>query len=89
VTPKGVTIEVPSMQIAIHLISILFMCAVFQLGGMISERSDEWSVSLASDAGGYQALRKSFLLSGKIIQIAALIWVLMNVVALMAVVPHF
>lgn len=76
------------MQIAIHIITILFMCAVFQLGGMISQRSDEWSVSIASDAGSYQALRKSFLLTGKIIQLFALIWAVMNVATLMAVVPH-
>jgi hypothetical protein len=76
------------MQIAIHLITILLLCAVFQLGSMISQRSDEWSVAIDPESGHYQTLRKSFLLSGKIIQIGALIWVLMNVVALISVLPR-
>ena len=76
------------MQIIIHLIAILSLCAVFQLGSMISQRSDEWSIAIDPESGHYQTLRKSFLLSGKIIQISALIWALMNVVTLISMLPR-
>jgi hypothetical protein len=76
------------MQIAIHLFTILLLCAVFQLGSMISQRSDEWSVAVDPDPGHYQTLRKSFFLSGKIIQGAALIWVVVNIVPLLPLIPR-
>ncbi|MGC8550029.1 MAG: hypothetical protein ACP5M4_10040 [Acidobacteriaceae bacterium] len=76
------------MQIAIHLFTIFLLCAVFQLGSMISQRSDEWSIAIDPESGHYQALRKSFLLSGKIIQLGAFIWALMNVIALLPLLPR-
>lgn len=76
------------MQIAIHLITILLLCAVFQLGTMISQRSDEWSVAIDPQSGHYQTLRKSFFLSGKIIQLGALIWAIVNLLALLPLLPR-
>ena len=71
------------MQFAIHLLSIVLMCAVFQLGGMISRRSEEWSLAIEPDAHQSAGLRKSFFLSGKFVQVAAVIWALMNFMAIM------
>lgn len=76
------------MQVAITIVSMLLLCAVFLLGSLISERSEEWSLSIDPDAGSSQALRKSFLLGGKIIQLGAVIWAVMNVVALLHSVPR-
>lgn len=76
------------MQIAITVVSILFLCAVFLLGSLISERSDEWSVAIDPDSGHNGTLRKSFYLSGKIVQAAALIWAVMNVLALLHSAPR-
>lgn len=76
------------MQIAITIVSILLLCAVFLVGSLISERSEEWSVSLDPDAGSSEVLRKSFFLSGKIIQLGAVIWAVMNVLALLHSAPR-
>jgi hypothetical protein len=76
------------MQIAVYALCFLLLCAVFELGSMISQRSDEWSVAIDPEAGHYQTLRKSFFLSGKIIQAAAVLWAVMNFVALMHAIPH-
>ena len=76
------------MQIAVHLMTILLLCAVFQLGTMISQRSDEWSVAIDPESGHYQTLRKSFFLSGKIVQLGALIWAIVNLLSLLPLVPR-
>lgn len=76
------------MQIAIHLMTILLLCAVFQLGSMISQRSDEWSIAIDPESGHYQTLRKSFFLSGKIIQLGALIWAIVSLLPLLPLVPR-
>ena len=76
------------MQIAITIVSILLLCAVFLLGSLISERSEEWSMSIDPDTGSSQALRKSFFLSGKIIQLGAVVWAVMNIVTLLHSVPR-
>ena len=76
------------MQIAIHLFTIILLCAVFELGSMISQRSDEWSIAIDPESGHCQTLRKSFLLSGKIIQFGAFIWALMNVITLLPLLPR-
>lgn len=70
------------MQIAIHVVAIFLLFAIFQLGSFIAQHSDEWSVAIDPESGHYQTLRKSFLLSGKIIQIGAMVWALVNVIAL-------
>lgn len=77
------------MQTVFHVLCILLMWAVFQLGSMISHRSEEWSLSTAMSIGDYQLLRKTFFLGGKIIQLAALAWVAVNILALMPVRPGF
>ncbi len=76
------------MQLAIHLVTILLLCAVFQLGSMISQRSDEWSIAIDPESGHYQTLRKSFLLSGKIIQLGAFVWALTTVIAMLPLLPR-
>lgn len=76
------------MQVAIHLFTILLLCAVFLLGSMISQRSDEWSMAVDPAPGHYQTLRKSFFLSGKIIQGAALIWAVINILPLLPLLPR-
>jgi hypothetical protein len=76
------------MQTVVHILSILLLWAVFQLGSMIAQRSEEWSLSLAMGGGDYQVLRKSFLVGGKIIQLAALVWVVMNLRAIVPMLQH-
>lgn len=76
------------MQIAITAVTILLLCAVFLVGSLISERSEEWSVAIDPELEYSAALRKSFYLGGKFIQVGALIWAVMNVLALLHAAPR-
>lgn len=76
------------MQIAITVVSVLLLCAVFLVGSLISERSEEWSVALDGDSSSSRALCKSFFLGGKIIQVGAVIWAVMNVLTLLHSAPR-
>lgn len=76
------------MEIAITVVSILLLCAVFLLGSLISQRSSEWSMALDAESGHSEPLRKSFYLGGKIIQASALIWAVMNVITLLHSAPR-
>ena len=76
------------MQIAIPVFSIVLLLAVFELGHMISERSGEWSMSLNPDSGSSEALRKSFWFSGKIIQVMAVAWTVVNIMTIVHALPH-
>lgn len=71
------------MQVAIQVVSILLLVPVFQLGSMISKRSQEWSLAIESNPGESRILRKSFFLSGKFMQVASVIWSLILFVAIM------
>lgn len=76
------------MQTVVHIVSILLLWAVFQLGSMISQRSEEWSLGFALSGLDYEVVRKSFYASGKIIQLAALVWVGVNLMAIWPVLQH-
>lgn len=77
------------MQIIIPIFSIVLLLAVFELGHMIADRSGEWSMSLNPESGSSETLRKSFWYSGKIIQIVAVIWTVLNIMTIVHTLPHF
>jgi len=77
------------MRILIYLLSILVFWGVFELGSQVIQHSREWSLMLAPRSTRKEALRKSFFLSGKIMQIIAVIWGFLDIVAVLVLLAEF
>jgi hypothetical protein len=74
------------MRILMYLLTILLLGGVFQLGSIIVRQSRDWSSALEPYAGHREAVRRSFYVSGKIMQVVAAIWGFVDVVAVMVLV---
>jgi hypothetical protein len=77
------------MRILFYLLSILVLWGVFELGSMAIQQSREWSLRLNPQTPRKETLRKSFIVSGKILQVVALIWGFLDVVAVLLLLTDF
>jgi hypothetical protein len=74
------------MKILMYLLMMVVLAGVFQLGSVIVGRSREWSSTLEPRLGHKEAVRRSFFASGRIVQVVAFCWGLMDAVAVMLLV---
>jgi hypothetical protein len=77
------------MRILFYLLSILVLWGIFELGSMAIQQSREWSLRLDHHTPRKETLRKSFVVSGKILQTVALIWGFLDVVAVLLLLTDF
>uniref|UniRef100_A0A7V4XRG2 Uncharacterized protein n=1 Tax=Acidobacterium capsulatum TaxID=33075 RepID=A0A7V4XRG2_9BACT len=77
------------MRILFYLLSILVLWGVYELGSMAIQQSREWSLKLNSQALREETLRKSFIVSGKVLQAVALVWGFLDVVAVLLLLTDF
>lgn len=77
------------MRILIYLLSILVLWGVFELGSLAIQQSREWSLELAPGSTHKETLRKSFFLSGKIMQTVAVVWGFLDIVAVLLLLADF
>lgn len=74
------------MRILTYLLMMVVFGGVFQLGSMLVQSSSRWSMALEPYAGHKEAMRRSFFAGGRIVQVIAFCWGLMDAVAVMLLV---
>lgn len=74
------------MRILMYLLMIIVLVGVFQLGSEIVGKSRDWSSALEPRLGHKEAMRKGFFAGGRVVQVVAFCWGLMDVVAVMLLV---
>ncbi len=77
------------MRILIYLLSILVLWGLFELGGIAIQQSREWALERARRSPHKETLRKSFFLSGKIMQTVAVVWGFLDIVAVLLLLADF
>lgn len=76
----------PKMRILPYLLTLVVLGGVFHLGSVVVRRSREWSMALEPHTGHREAMRRSFFASGRMVQVVAFCWGLVDVVAVMVLV---
>jgi membrane-bound metal-dependent hydrolase YbcI (DUF457 family) len=74
------------MRILPYLLTIVVLGGIFHIGSVVARRSREWSMALESHMGHREAMRRSFFASGRMVQVVAFCWGLVDVVAVMVLV---